>query len=123
MVDEIKPEVIPQIEPEAQKLLTPESILPSRKTKKVFLSAREGYVEIQNINYGDLGLIYRKARDDAFEFGMGVIVRGLINPKIGWERIKGLDPNDATLLVTEIMELSGYSPKAAEAAKKFLRPT
>lgn len=118
-MDEIKPET----EPEVKKLLSLEEILPGKRTKKVFLPARKGQVEIQNITYGDLGLIYKKAKDDAFEFGMGVILKGLINPRIEWARIGELDPQDATLLVSEIMELSGYSPRAAEEAKKYLRPT
>lgn len=125
MADETKPgEDKPEETPEKEApLLTVEQILPKPRTSKIYLPSKQGIVEIQNITYGDLGLIYRRSKEDAFEFGMGVIVRGVKNPKLGWENIKALDPQDATLLVTEIMNLSGFTPRAAEEAKKYLRPT
>jgi len=95
-------------------------LLPTRKYKLIQVPGIDGCIKIQNIFFGELGDVFSATKDDMFKQSVGIIVKGVVEPKLTWEQARQLEPTVAGQIVREILELSGFTPEALEEAKKSL---
>jgi hypothetical protein len=93
-------------------------LIPSKKTEKVLLPVSGVEIEVQSLNFGELMLIFKQSKGDNMEFGKWAIFKGLSKPKLTTDQIDKLSPKDATEIITQVMNVSGYTPDTSNFLNK-----
>lgn len=95
-------------------------LIASPKTKVVEIPEK-GTVRVRSLSYGEIIEIRTKAKDQPDNQTLSMIHKGLIEPKLNWEQVKSLRPEEIALISDAILELS-ISKEAMLEGKKRLGP-
>jgi len=101
------------------KVAKPDEALQVKKEKWFYVSSLEGHVKVRKLTFGDLGAIYAKARDDAFEIAKFMIVAAIVQPRWSPQQVDQMKPEVATELSTIIADYSGMSRETLERTRNL----
>lgn len=99
------------------------------KVTDVFIDSLGKSVKIKKLAMGDLAAInaFNKSRGweegDTIRMSLGIILRGLLDPKPNYSQIEALDVDKATEIVTKISEFAGWTEEAMEQARNLSEAT
>lgn len=112
------------------KIATLEDLLgdPSEKTTITYIEPAGASIKIKRLTLGDLAKIeaYNRSKGwegDAYRSTIGILTRGVVEPKLSYSQAEGLDVDKATAIVTAISEFSGFNEEAMEQARNLSEPT
>lgn len=93
-------------------------LVSSPKTKVVDIPEK-GQVKVRALTFGEIIDIRGATKGDTDSQTVGMIMRGLLEPKLTIEQVKKLSPNEIAIIADAIAELS-LSKDAIERGKKWL---
>lgn len=99
------------------------------KVTDVYIDTLEKHVTIKKLTMGDLAAInaFNRSRgwteDDTIRMSLGILQRGLVDPKPNYSQIESLDVDKATEIVTKISEFAGWTGEALEQARNLSEET
>jgi len=111
---------------ESEKRVRIEDLIgPGPKTKEILVRGMK--VKIRSLTVGDLAAIAEFNRkkgygDNPFYSAMGMVLRGLIEPKANWDQVCAMDMELINTLLAEITELSGWTREAGEEIRNLSKP-
>jgi len=114
-----------------KEMATLEDLLGKAETKvtDVYIDTLGKNVKIKKLTMGDLAAInaFNKSRgwteDDTIRMSLGILQRGLVEPKPNYSQIESLDVDKATEIVTKISEFAGWTGEALEQARNLSEET
>lgn len=97
-----------------------DDLLGKTQEKAVYLKTLKKTVKIRPIKAGDLADVSKMSKGDNMELAIGMVSRGLVEPKIDWIQARKLDPMVLLEITGLISEYSGLTEEATEEAKNLL---
>jgi len=104
---------------EEVKEVRPEAALQVKEEKWFYVKSLDGHIRVRKLTFGDLGIIYSKAKDDAFEMAKLMIVAAVVKPRWSPEQVSQMRPEVATELSTIVADYSGMTREAVERTRNL----
>lgn len=113
-----------------KEIATLEDLLGKAEDKETttYIERLDKSVTIRKLTMGDLAAInaFNKSRgweDDPFRTSLGILQRGLVDPKPNYSQAESMDVGTASDIVTKISEFSGWSETALEQSRNLSEET